>query len=77
MTNSYGLIPNTDMIRNDIDAPYAGVSLPVWLSRVNPFGSDRSPAPFTLSLSLFQTQIISFHCLRVEPLFKKLLSQDL
>jgi len=59
------------------DAPYAGMPLPVWLYRVNPFGSDRFPAPFTLSLSLFLTQIISYHCLRVEPLFKKLLPQDL
>jgi len=76
MTKPYGLIPTTEMIRNDIDATYAGVPLPVWLSRVNPFGSDRSPASFTLSLSLFLTQIISYHCLRAEPLFKKLLSQD-
>jgi len=76
MTNPHGLIPNTDMIRNDIDAPYTGMPLPVWLSRVNPFGSDRSLAPFTLSLSLFLTHIISYHCLRAEHFFKTLLPQD-
>ena len=77
MTKPYGLIPTTEMIRNDIDAPYAGVPLPVWLSRVNPFGSDRSLAPFTLSLSLFLIHIISYLCLRAEHLFKKPLPQDL
>ena len=55
---------------------YAGVPLPVWLSRVNPFGSDRFPAPFTLSLSLFLIHIISYPCLRAEHLLKKLLPQD-
>jgi hypothetical protein len=76
MTNLHGLILYTDMIRNDIDAPYTGVPLPVWLSWVNPFGSDRSLASFTLSLSLFLIHIISYLCLRAESLFKKLLPQD-
>ena len=74
--NCYNLIPTTDMIRNDIDAPYTGMPQPVWLSRANPFGFDRSPAPFTFSIGLFLTQIISYHCLRAESLFKKLLPQD-
>ncbi len=77
MTKPYGLIPNTDMIRNDIDATYAGVPLPVWLSRVNPFGSDRCFSLFTLSLSFFLTQITWYHCLRAEHFFKKLLPQVL
>ena len=77
MTNPYGLIPNTEMIWNDIDAPYAGVPLPVWLSWVNPFGSDRFFSLFTLSLSFFLTQITWYHCLRAEHFFKKLLPQIL
>ena len=77
MTNPHVLIPNTDKIWNDIDAPYAGVPLPVWLSRVNPFGSDRFSAFFTLSLRFFLTQITWYHCLRAESLFKKLLPQVL
>jgi hypothetical protein len=76
MTNPHDLILNTGKIGNDIDTTSAGMTLPVWASRINPFGFDRSPAPFTLSLSLFLTQIISYHGLRAELLFKKLLSQD-
>jgi hypothetical protein len=76
MINSHGLIPNTGKIWNDLDAPYAGVPLPVWVSRINPYGSDRFSALFTLSLSLFLKQIISYHCLKAEHFFKKRLPQD-
>ena len=76
MTNPHDLIPNTNKIWNDLDAPYTGVPLPVWFSRANPFDSDRFPAPFTLSLSLFLTQITSYHGLRAEHFFKELLPQD-
>jgi len=77
MTNSHGLIPNTGKIWNDLDAPYAGVPLPVWVSRINPFRFDHSSSSFTLSLSLFLTHIISYHCLRAEHFFKTLLPQVL
>jgi len=77
MTNLHGLIPNTTKIWNDIDATWAGMILPVWVSWINPYGSDRFAALFTLSLSLFLKQIISSHCLKAEHLFKKRLPQDL
>ena len=75
MTNLHDLIPNTNKIWNDLDAPYAGVSLRVWLFRINPFGFDRFSAPFTLSLRFFLIQITSYHCLRAEHIFKTLLPQ--
>jgi hypothetical protein len=77
MTNPHDLIPNTDKIWNDIDAPYTGVPLPVRLSRINPYGSDRFSALFTLSLRFFLIQITSYHRLRAEHLFKTLLPQAL
>ncbi len=75
MMNPHDLIPNTTKIWNDLDAPYAGVSLPVWLFRINPFGFDRFSALFMLSLRFFLTQITSYHGLRAEHIFKTLLPQ--
>ena len=75
MTKPHGLIPTIDKIRNDIDTTCSGMILPVWLSRINPFGFDRFSAPFTLSLRFFLIQITSYHCLRAEHIFKTLLPQ--
>ena len=76
MTNPHDLILNTGKIGNDIDTPSTGMILPVWGSRINPYGSYRFSALLTLSLSLFLKQIISYHCLKAEHLFKKRLPQD-
>jgi hypothetical protein len=75
MTNPHDLILNTGKIGNDIDTTSAGMILPVWASRINPFGFDRFSAPFTLSLSLFPPPVTSYHGLRAEYFFKTLLPQ--
>ena len=77
MTNPHDLIPNTGKIGNDIDTTSAGTILPVWVSRINPFGFDRSSASFTLSLILFPSPFTSYHGLRAEHFFKTRLPQDL
>jgi hypothetical protein len=76
MTNSHDLILNPGKIGNDLDAPYAGVPLPVWVSRINPYGFDRSSALLSLSFILFPSPFTSYHCLKAEHLFKKRLPQD-
>ena len=76
MTNPHDLILNTGKIGNDKDTTSAGTILPVWVSRINPFGFDRSSAFFTLSLILFPSPFTPYHCLKAEHLFKKRLPQD-
>ena len=77
MTNPHDLILNPGKIGNDIDAPYAGVPLPVWVSRINPFGFHRPFASFTPSLILFPSPFTSYHGLRAEHFFKTRLPQFL
>ena len=73
MTNPHDLIPNTTKIWNDIDTTSTGMILPVWVSRINPYGFNRSSASFTLSLILFPSPFTSYHGLRAEYFFKTLL----
>lgn len=75
MTNPHDLFPNIGKIGNDIDTTSAGMILPVWVSRFNPFGFDRSYAPFTLSLILFPSPFTSYHGLWTEQFCKTLLTQ--
>jgi hypothetical protein len=76
MTNPHDLILHTGKIGNDIDTTSTGMILPVWVSRINPYGSDRSSSSFALSLILFPSPFTSYHGLKTEHLFKKRLPQD-
>ena len=75
MTNPHSLIPNTTKIWNVLDTTSTGMILPVWVSRINPYGFDRSSAPFTLSLILFPSPFTSYHGLKAEYFFKTRLPQ--
>ena len=76
MTNPHDLFSNIGKIGNDIDTTSAGMILPVWGSRINPFSFDHSSSSFTLSLILFPSPFTSYHGLRAEYFFKTLLPQD-